>query len=50
MSQEAISDNDHTRSIAITAKGSKFRHMVCVEVRLVDGTRMERTVEAGHGN
>jgi aconitate decarboxylase len=35
---------------AITAKGSKFRHMVHVEVHLKDGTRMERTVQAGRGN
>jgi 2-methylcitrate dehydratase PrpD len=35
---------------AITAKGSKFRHMVRVEVHLMDGTKMERTVEAGRGN
>ena len=35
---------------AITKKGSKFRHMVRVEVFLNDGTRMERTVEAGRGN
>ncbi len=34
----------------ITAKGSKFRHMVRAEVHLKDGTRMERTVEAGRGN
>lgn len=34
----------------ITAKGSKFRHMVRVEVHLKDGTKMERTVEAGRGN
>jgi len=34
----------------ITAKGSKFRHMVRVEVHLVNGTKMERTVEAGRGN
>jgi aconitate decarboxylase len=34
----------------ITAMGSKFRHMVRVEVFLNDGTRMERTVEAGRGN
>ena len=34
----------------ITAKGSKFRHLVRVEVHLKDGTRMERTVEAGRGN
>ncbi len=34
----------------ITARGSKFRHMVRVEVHLVDGTKMERTVEAGRGN
>jgi aconitate decarboxylase len=35
---------------AITAKGSKFRHMVRVEVFLKDGTRLERTVQAGRGN
>jgi 2-methylcitrate dehydratase PrpD len=35
---------------AITAKGSKFRHMVRAEVFLNDGTHMERTVEAGRGN
>jgi 2-methylcitrate dehydratase PrpD len=34
----------------ITAKGSKFRHMVRVELHLKDGTKMERTVEAGRGN
>ncbi len=34
----------------ITARGSKFRHMVRVEVLLKDGTRIERTVEAGRGN
>ncbi|WP_345252210.1 MmgE/PrpD family protein [Pigmentiphaga soli] len=34
----------------ITARGSKFRHMVRVEVFLKDGTRLERTVEAGRGN
>jgi aconitate decarboxylase len=34
----------------ITAKGSKFRHMVRVEVYLRDGTRMERVVQAGRGN
>ncbi len=34
----------------ITARGSKFRHMVRVECELMDGTRMERTVEAGRGN
>ena len=34
----------------ITAKGSKFRHMVRVEVHLRDGTKLERTVEAGRGN
>jgi len=34
----------------ITARGSRFRHMVRVEVHLVDGTKMERTVEAGRGN
>jgi 2-methylcitrate dehydratase PrpD len=34
----------------ITAKGSKFRHMVRVEVFLKDGTHLERTVLAGRGN
>ncbi|HEY0297329.1 MAG TPA: MmgE/PrpD family protein [Bordetella sp.] len=34
----------------ITAKGSKFRHMVRVEVFLKNGTRLARTVEAGRGN
>jgi aconitate decarboxylase len=34
----------------ITARGSKFRHMVRVECELKDGTRMERTVQAGRGN
>jgi aconitate decarboxylase len=34
----------------ITARGSKYRHMVRVECELMDGTRMERTVEAGRGN
>jgi 2-methylcitrate dehydratase PrpD len=34
----------------ITARGSKFRHVVRVEVRLKDGTRMEQTVEAPRGS
>jgi len=34
----------------ITAKGSKFRHMVRVEVFFRDGTMLERTVQAGRGN
>ena len=34
----------------ITAKGSKFRHMVRVEVHLNDGARMERTVEYARGS
>jgi aconitate decarboxylase len=34
----------------ITARGAKFRHMVRVEVRLNDGTKMERTVEAARGS
>lgn len=34
----------------ITSRGSKHRHMVRVECELMDGTRMERTVEAGRGN
>jgi 2-methylcitrate dehydratase PrpD len=41
---EVRHDND------ITARGSKFRHMVRVECELLDGTRLERTVEAGRGN
>lgn len=34
----------------ITSRGSKFRHMVRVEVHLKDGTRMEETVEAPRGS
>jgi 2-methylcitrate dehydratase PrpD len=34
----------------ITALGSKSRHKVRVVCELKDGTRMERTVEAGRGN
>ena len=34
----------------ITAKGSKFRHMVRVQVFFRDGTMREQTVEAGRGN
>lgn len=34
----------------ITAKGSKFRHMVRVEMHLRDGKRMERTVEFPRGS
>ena len=34
----------------ITARGSKFRHMVRVQVFLRDGTMRERTVQAGRGN
>ena len=35
---------------AITARGSRFRHMVRVEVHLKDGTRMQETVEAPRGS
>ena len=35
---------------AITALGSKSRHKVRVEVFLKDGSRLEKTVEAGRGN
>jgi 2-methylcitrate dehydratase PrpD len=35
---------------AITARGSKFRHMVRVEVYLKDGMRLEETVEAPRGS
>ena len=35
---------------AITARGAKFRHMVCVEVHLSDGSRHEETVEAPRGS
>jgi len=46
-----IAEKVHVRHDAeITAKGSKFRHMVRVQVKLRDGTLMERTVEAGRGN
>jgi 2-methylcitrate dehydratase PrpD len=34
----------------ITAKGSKFRHMVHVETYLKDGSVLKATVEAGRGN
>jgi 2-methylcitrate dehydratase PrpD len=34
----------------ITKAGSKKRHKVHVEVQLKDGTKMNRTVEAGRGN
>jgi 2-methylcitrate dehydratase PrpD len=34
----------------ITARGSKFRHMVHAEVRLKDGTRLNATVEAPRGS
>jgi 2-methylcitrate dehydratase PrpD len=34
----------------ITARGSKFRHMVRVEAHLKDGTRMEETIEAPRGS
>jgi 2-methylcitrate dehydratase PrpD len=34
----------------ITARGSKFRHMVRVEVHFRDGTVREKTVQAGRGN
>jgi 2-methylcitrate dehydratase PrpD len=34
----------------ITARGSKFRHMVRVEVHFRDGTVREQTVQAGRGN
>jgi aconitate decarboxylase len=34
----------------ITAKGSKFRHAVRVEVHLADGTRLERTLEYARGS
>jgi len=35
---------------AITARGSKFRHMVHVTVRLKDGTLLDETVEAPRGS
>jgi len=34
----------------ITAKGSKFRHAVRVEVELTDGSRLERTMETPRGS
>ena len=34
----------------ITAKGSRFRHMVHVTVTLTDGTVLEETVQAGRGS
>ncbi|HMI95065.1 MAG TPA: MmgE/PrpD family protein [Micropepsaceae bacterium] len=35
---------------AITARGSKFRHMVSVAVRLTDGAVLEETVDAPRGS
>jgi 2-methylcitrate dehydratase PrpD len=35
---------------AITERGAYYRHMVRVEVRLEDGTRLTRTVEAPRGS
>ncbi|HMH19550.1 MAG TPA: MmgE/PrpD family protein [Burkholderiales bacterium] len=35
---------------AISARGSKYRHAVRVEVQLNDGTRLERSVEAPRGS
>ncbi|GGL80687.1 MmgE/PrpD family protein [Wenxinia marina] len=35
---------------AITARGSQFRHMVRVEIRLIDGSVHEETVEAPRGS
>ncbi len=58
-SEDKVADPDRMRlaekvqvahDAEITAMGSKFRHMVRVEVFFRDGTRMERTVQAGRGN
>ncbi len=47
----ALADKVEVRHDAdITAKGSKFRHMVRVEVHLNDGARMERTLEYARGS
>lgn len=47
----ALAERVHVRhDPEITGKGSKFRHMVRVEVFLKDGTRMERTVESARGS
>jgi 2-methylcitrate dehydratase PrpD len=35
---------------SITARGSNYRHMVRVEVRLRNGTKLEQTVEAPRGS
>jgi 2-methylcitrate dehydratase PrpD len=35
---------------AITGRGAKLRHMVRVEVRLADGTRLDQTMEAPRGS
>jgi 2-methylcitrate dehydratase PrpD len=35
---------------AITARGSNYRHMVRVEVRLKDGSKLEQTIEAPRGS
>ena len=57
--EDKIADPDRMRVAAkvavaedqdITAKGSRFRHMVHVTVTLTDGTVLEETVEAGRGS
>ena len=57
--EDKIADPDRMRIAAkvavaedpdITAKGSRFRHMVHVTVTLTDGTVLEETVEAGRGS
>jgi 2-methylcitrate dehydratase PrpD len=35
---------------AITARGAKFRHMVCVDIAFMDGTVESETVEAPRGS
>ena len=57
--EEKIADPDRMRIAAkvavvedaeITARGSRFRHMVHVTVTLNDGTTLDETVEAGRGS
>ncbi len=57
--EDKIADPDRMRIAAkvavaedaeITARGSRFRHMVHVTVTLQDGTTLDETVEAGRGS
>jgi aconitate decarboxylase len=50
-SRMALAEKVHVvEDPGITARGSKFRHLVRVEVRLKDGSVLEQTVEAARGS